>query len=149
MSEWLGVLCLATVPVTFRLLNEGGLPPTIEFCAYLSRALAFGKTESQVREELGSQSSNEALVKSKIFEGNKPTNSIMFQKLNPATLGSLIAMYEHKIHVQGAVWGINSYDQMGVELGKVLAKAILGQLGSAGDVKGHDSSVSDSNTDPL
>lgn len=66
----------------------------------------------------------------------------MFQKLNPATLGSLIAMYEHKIHVQGAVWGINSYDQMGVELGKVLAKAILGQLGSEGDVKGHDSSVS-------
>lgn len=110
--------------------------------ADMHRALAFGKTETQVREELGSQSSNEALVKSKIFEGNKPTNSIMFQKLNPATLGSLIAMYEHKIHVQGAVWGINSYDQMGVELGKVLAKAILGQLGSEGDVKGHDSSVS-------
>ena len=106
------------------------------------RALAFGKTETQVREELGAESSNEALVKSKIFEGNKPTNSIMFQKLNPATLGSLVAMYEHKIHVQGAIWGINSYDQMGVELGKVLAKAILGQLGSEGDVKGHDSSVS-------
>lgn len=84
-----------------------------------SRALAFGKTESQVREELGSASSNAALVKSKIFEGNKPTNSIMFQKLTPGTLGALVAMYEHKIHVQGAIWGINSYDQMGVELGKV------------------------------
>lgn len=105
------------------------------------RALAFGKTEDQVRQELGSQSSNEALVKSKIFEGNKPTNSIMFKKLTPGTLGALIAMYEHKIHVQGAIWGINSYDQMGVELGKVLAKNILAQLGKEEDVKGHDSST--------
>lgn len=70
-------------------------------------------------QELGGAANNAALVKSKIFEGNKPTNSIMFQKLTPGTLGSLIAMYEHKIHVQGAIWGINSYDQMGVELGKV------------------------------
>ena len=107
-----------------------------------TRALAFGKTETQVREELGAQSSNAALVKSKIFEGNKPTNSIMFQKLTPGTLGALIALYEHKIHVQGAIWGINSYDQMGVELGKVLAKAILKQLPSEGSVQGHDSSVS-------
>lgn len=107
------------------------------------RALAFGKTEEQVIEELGpEQAKNDALVKSKIFAGNKPTNSIMFQKLTPKTLGSLIALYgrcrfayglpcfkstnrgvivlaEHKIHVQGAIWGINSYDQMGVELGKV------------------------------
>nr|ODN87912.1 glucose-6-phosphate isomerase [Cryptococcus depauperatus CBS 7841] len=106
-------------------------------------ALAFGKTEEQVIQELGSeQSKNSALVKSKIFEGNKPTNSIMFQKLTPSTLGALIALYEHKIHVQGAIWGINSYDQMGVELGKVLAKAILKQLGSEKDVQGHDSSVS-------
>lgn len=104
-------------------------------------ALAFGKTEEQVREELGSAASNAALVKSKIFEGNKPTNSIMFQKLNPGTLGALVAMYEHKIHVQGAIWGINSYDQMGVELGKVLAKNILAQLGNESDVKGHDSST--------
>lgn len=106
------------------------------------RALAFGKTEKQVIEELGSeQSKNSALVKSKIFEGNKPTNSIMFQKLTPGTLGALVALYEHKIHVQGAIWGINSYDQMGVELGKVLAKAILKQLGSESDVQGHDSST--------
>lgn len=86
---------------------------------YRDRALAFGKTESQVTQELGVESKNAALVKSKIFEGNKPTNSIMFQKLTAGTLGALIAMYEHKIHVQGAIWGINSYDQMGVELGKV------------------------------
>lgn len=84
------------------------------------RALAFGKTEQQVVQELGpKQSQNAALVKSKIFEGNKPTNSILFQKLTPGTLGALVALYEHKIHVQGAIWGINSYDQMGVELGKV------------------------------
>ncbi|KAJ9108062.1 phosphatidylinositol N-acetylglucosaminyltransferase subunit gpi1 [Naganishia adeliensis] len=105
-------------------------------------ALAFGKTEEQVREELGAkQSKNEALVKSKIFQGNKPTNSILFQKLTPKTLGSLIAMYEHKIHVQGAIWGINSYDQMGVELGKVLAKNILAQLGDESKVTGHDAST--------
>ncbi|RSH82693.1 glucose-6-phosphate isomerase [Apiotrichum porosum] len=104
-------------------------------------ALAFGKTEAEVVKELGAQSSNAALVKSKIFEGNKPTNSIMFQKLTPGTLGALIALYEHKIHVQGAIWGINSYDQMGVELGKVLAKAILKQLPSPADVTGHDSST--------
>ncbi|WWC60968.1 glucose-6-phosphate isomerase [Kwoniella dejecticola CBS 10117] len=105
-------------------------------------ALAFGKTEEEVRKELGAEASkNAALVKSKIFEGNKPTNSILFQKLTPGTLGALVALYEHKIHVQGAIWGINSYDQMGVELGKVLAKNILKQLGSESDVQGHDSST--------
>ncbi|KAK4046340.1 glucose-6-phosphate isomerase [Microbotryomycetes sp. JL201] len=104
-------------------------------------ALAFGKTEDQVRKELGAQASNEALLKSKVFEGNRPTNSILFQKLTPKTLGSLIAMYEHKIFVQGCIWGINSFDQMGVELGKVLAKTILAQLGEASKVVNHDSST--------
>ncbi|KAI0037169.1 Glc-6-P isomerase [Vararia minispora EC-137] len=103
-------------------------------------ALAFGKTEEQVRKELGSGAS-EALVKSKVFEGNRPTNSIMFPLLTPAVLGSLIALYEHKIFTQGVIWGINSFDQMGVELGKVLAKAILAQLDKPEDVKGHDSST--------
>jgi glucose-6-phosphate isomerase len=102
----------------------------------------------------------EALIKSKVFEGNRPSNSIIFPQLTPATLGSLIAMYEHKIFTQGVIWGINSYggslvsphqsiltnglfpDQMGVELGKVLAKNILAQLNEPADVKGHDSSVS-------
>ncbi|KAI8461268.1 glucose-6-phosphate isomerase [Phakopsora pachyrhizi] len=105
-------------------------------------ALAFGKNEEAVKKELGPQDlKNEALVKSKVFEGNKPTNAILFQKLTPGTLGALIAMYEHKIFVQGAIWGINSFDQMGVELGKVLAKNILGQLKSPNEVKGHDSST--------
>ncbi|KAG0139127.1 hypothetical protein CROQUDRAFT_666887 [Cronartium quercuum f. sp. fusiforme G11] len=104
-------------------------------------ALAFGKDEAAVKEELGAEAKNEALTKSKVFEGNKPTNSILFQKLTPGTLGALLAMYEHKIFVQGAIWGINSFDQMGVELGKVLAKRILAQLGNPNDVKGHDSST--------
>ncbi|KZT20856.1 glucose-6-phosphate isomerase [Neolentinus lepideus HHB14362 ss-1] len=103
-------------------------------------ALAFGKTEEQVKQELGPNASD-ALIKSKVFEGNKPSNSIMFPKLTPATLGALIALYEHKIFVQGVVWGINSFDQMGVELGKVLAKNILAQLNKPEDVKGHDSST--------
>ncbi|KXN85816.1 Glucose-6-phosphate isomerase, partial [Leucoagaricus sp. SymC.cos] len=103
-------------------------------------ALAFGKTEEQVKKELGPNAS-QALVKSKVFEGNRPSSSIMFDLLDPATLGALIALYEHKIFVQGMVWGINSFDQMGVELGKVLAKKILAQLNAPGDVQGHDSST--------
>ncbi|KAJ7687560.1 glucose-6-phosphate isomerase [Mycena olivaceomarginata] len=103
-------------------------------------ALAFGKTEEEVRKELG-PGQTEALYKSKVFEGNRPSNSLIFPKLTPATLGALIALYEHKIFVQGVVWGINSFDQMGVELGKVLAKNILAQLETPADVKGHDSST--------
>lgn len=102
-------------------------------------ALAFGKSEEEVKKELGPNAS-EALVKSKVFEGNRPTNSILFDQLDPYTLGALIALYEHKIHVQGSIWGINSYDQMGVELGKVLAKTILGEI-DAGKVGTHDSST--------
>lgn len=103
-------------------------------------ALAFGKTEQEVRKELGSGAS-EALVKSKVFEGNRPSNSILFPLMTPRTLGALIALYEHKIFTQGVIWGINSFDQMGVELGKVLAKNILSQLNDPSDVTGHDSST--------
>jgi glucose-6-phosphate isomerase len=109
-------------------------------------ALAFGKSEAEVKAELGAEASNEFLVKSKVFEGNRPTNSIMVKKLTPATLGALVAMYEHKIAVQGFVWSINSFDQYGVELGKVLAKKILplleGTDASKVDGAGHDSSTS-------
>ena len=76
-----------------------------------------------------------------MFEGNRPTNSILFQKLTPQTLGSLIALYEHKIFTQGVIWNINSFDQWGVELGKQLAKAILPELEGAGKVTTHDSST--------
>jgi glucose-6-phosphate isomerase len=103
-------------------------------------ALAFGKTEAEVRKELGSGAS-EALVKSKVFEGNRPSSSILFPLMTPRTLGALIALYEHKIFTQGVIWGINSFDQMGVELGKVLAKNILSQLNNPSDVTGHDSST--------
>jgi glucose-6-phosphate isomerase len=77
----------------------------------------------------------------RIFDGNKPSNSIMFKLLTPRTLGSLIALYEHKIFVQGVIWNIFSFDQWGVELGKVLAKKILGELKSTEEISSHDSST--------
>jgi glucose-6-phosphate isomerase len=110
-----------------------------------TEALMKGKTADEVRAELkGSKLSPEALEKlvpQKCFAGNRPTNSILFQKLTPRTLGSLIALYEHKIFTQGIVWNINSFDQWGVELGKQLAKAILPELTAPGDVTSHDSST--------
>ena len=75
------------------------------------------------------------------FEGNQPTNSIVMDKLTPYNLGSLVAMYEHKIFVQGVIWNINSYDQWGVELGKKLAKNILQEVTSGSDQHDHDSST--------
>ncbi|KAK4515775.1 uncharacterized protein ATC70_010729 [Mucor velutinosus] len=105
-----------------------------------TEALMVGKNEQQVRAEMGANV-QENIVPHKVFKGNKPTNSFLFQKLTPATLGSLIAMYEHKIFVQGAIWDINSYDQWGVELGKQLAKAILPELTSSGRVESHDAST--------
>ena len=77
----------------------------------------------------------------KTFSGNRPSNSILFQKLTPRTLGSLIALYEHKIFTQGVIWNINSFDQWGVELGKQLAKAILPELKVPGPVSSHDAST--------
>ena len=77
----------------------------------------------------------------KIFDGNKPTNSILFRKLTPATLGSLIAMYEHKIFIQGVIWNIFSFDQWGVELGKQLAKQIQPELSDGRPVNTHDGST--------
>ncbi|KAI8073978.1 glucose phosphate isomerase a [Gongronella butleri] len=105
-----------------------------------TEALMVGKTEEQVRAEMGAKVV-ENIVPHKIFQGNRPTNSIMFQKLTPATLGALLAMYEHKIFVQGVVWDINSFDQWGVELGKQLAKVIQPELTQAGTVSSHDAST--------
>ena len=111
-----------------------------------TEALMKGKTEAEVREELQAAGKTaeeiDALLPFKVFEGNKPTNSILFDKLTPRTLGSLIAMYEHKIFVQGIVWNIFSFDQWGVELGKQLAKTILSELESGQSGTGHDSSTS-------
>ncbi len=110
-----------------------------------TEALMKGKTAKQVREELKAAGMTkqeiELLLPHKIFEGNRPTNSLVVQKITPRTLGALIALYEHKIFVQGIIWNINSFDQWGVELGKQLAKAILPELQSKATVATHDSST--------
>ena len=109
-----------------------------------TEALLNGKTEAQVQAEFDKQGLSkekaEFLLPFKVFSGNKPTNTILIQKLTPENLGSLIALYEHKIFVQGIIWNIFSYDQWGVELGKQLANSILSEINS-GDVKKHDSST--------
>jgi glucose-6-phosphate isomerase len=101
-------------------------------------ALAFGKTPEQVREE----GTPEEIVPHRVMEGNRPSNVILAERLDPRTLGSLVALYEHSVFTQGAIWGIDSFDQWGVELGKVLAKAIIPQLQSADEPElEHDSST--------
>ncbi|MFB9865112.1 glucose-6-phosphate isomerase [Rufibacter immobilis] len=110
-----------------------------------TEALMNGKDEAQVIDEMHRLSCSEEEIQTlkafKIFEGNRPTNSILFKQLDPRTLGSLIAMYEHKIFVQGVIWNVYSFDQWGVELGKQLAKKILPELTSAEEVTSHDSST--------
>jgi glucose-6-phosphate isomerase len=110
-----------------------------------TEALMRGKTPDEVRAELKKDGLTgerlEKLIPHKVFTGNRPTNSILFPKLDPRTLGMLIALYEHKIFTQGIVWDINSFDQWGVELGKQLAKAILPELEAPGAVTGHDGST--------
>jgi glucose-6-phosphate isomerase len=101
-------------------------------------ALAFGKTPEEVRAE----GTPEEVVPHRVMEGNRPSNTILAERLTPAALGSLVALYEHSAFTQGAVWGIDSFDQWGVELGKVLAKAIIPELESEAEPElGHDSST--------
>jgi glucose-6-phosphate isomerase len=101
-------------------------------------ALAFGKTAEEVRAE----GTAEAVVPHRVMEGNRPSNTILAERLTPATLGSLVALYEHSVFTQGAIWGIDSFDQWGVELGKVLAKAIIPELESSAEPQlRHDSST--------
>ena len=110
-----------------------------------TEALMKGKTEEEVTNELINSNLNkeqiEQLLVYKLFEGNKPTNSILASSLNEKTLGALIACYEHKIFVQGIIWNIYSFDQWGVELGKKLAGNILPQLSSPEKITDHDSST--------
>ena len=110
-----------------------------------TEALMKGKSREEVEEELKASGMDKDAVAFhapfRAFEGNRPTNSILFREVTPRTLGSLIAMYEHKIFVQGIVWNIYSFDQWGVELGKVLARKILPELGSAEEIIAHDSST--------
>ncbi|TKE93656.1 glucose-6-phosphate isomerase [Vibrio kanaloae] len=110
-----------------------------------TEALAFGKTKETVEAEFlaaGKTAEEVAeLVPFKVFEGNRPTNSILVKQINPRSLGNLIAMYEHKIFVQGVIWNIFSFDQWGVELGKQLANQILPELADDAQVTSHDSST--------
>ncbi len=127
--------------------NPLGQHHKILIANYLAQteALMKGKTADEVRAELEKSGMDKAriekLVPHKVFTGNRPTSSILVDEINPRTLGRLIALYEHKIAVQGAIWNINSYDQWGVELGKQLAKAILPELDGPGRVSSHDSST--------
>ncbi|MDO9162674.1 MAG: glucose-6-phosphate isomerase [Methylococcaceae bacterium] len=105
-------------------------------------ALMKGKTQTEVTRDLSvSDQADEVFVASKVFEGNKPSNAFLFTKLTPKTLGSVIALYEHKIFVQGIIWNINSFDQMGVQLGKILANEILPELQNDDIITSHDCST--------
>src|SRR5262249_43979649 len=103
-----------------------------------AQALAFGKTEDEVRAE----GTPNAVVPHRVMEGNRPSNVILAEKLTPRILGVLVALYEHSVFTQGTVWGIDSFDQWGVELGKVLAKQIIPELESDAEPElEHDSST--------
>ncbi len=103
-----------------------------------SEALAFGKTREQVKAE----GTPDWLVPHRVFEGNRPSNTIVAERLTPETLGKLVALYEHSVYTQGVIWGVDSFDQWGVELGKVLAKRIIPELESRAEPKlDHDSST--------
>ena len=110
-----------------------------------SEALMKGKNAEEVREELVKEGYDgkelEGLLPHKVFPGNRPSNTLLFSKLTPEMLGQLVALYEHKVFVQGTIWNINSFDQWGVELGKQLAKAILPDIKNSGKVAVHDSST--------
>jgi len=149
----------------FQLLHQGTKPVPADFliparsknplgeqhCVLLAnyfaqtRALMKGKTEAQARAELEAAGSSEEVIKDvlphKIFEGNKPTNSIIFESLDPRTLGALLAMYEHKVFVQGVIWDINSFDQWGVEYGKQLASDIQEELRNRQQTSAYDDST--------
>jgi glucose-6-phosphate isomerase len=103
-----------------------------------AEALAFGKTTEQVKAE----GTPDWLVPHRVFEGNRPSNTILAERLSPETLGKLTALYEHIVFTQGAIWQIDSFDQWGVELGKVLAQRIIPELESVAEPKlAHDSST--------
>ncbi|CAK5091973.1 unnamed protein product [Meloidogyne enterolobii] len=128
---------------------SGGLHHTILLANFLAQteALMKGKSSEEVESELKQSGMDETKIKEilphKVFEGNRPTNTLLLPKITPNTLGSLIAIYEHKIFVQGIIWGINSFDQWGVELGKQLAKVIQSELQKEDNepITTHDSST--------
>ena len=114
-------------------------------CLAQTEALMRGKTEAEARAELKAQGHSEVAINElaphKVFPGNRPSTTIMYRKLGPRTIGMLLALYEHRVFIMGAVWRINSFDQWGVELGKQLATAIVSDLGSVEDIDSHDAST--------
>jgi glucose-6-phosphate isomerase len=139
------------IPVDFLLAARPheDMPPhhakLVANCLAQSEALMLGKTKEEVVAELKAQGLDKdkikALTPHKMFPGNRPSNTLMYPRLTPEILGSLIALYEHKVFVQGTIWGVNSYDQWGVELGKQLAKALLPKVEGAEKADGHDAST--------
>ncbi|XP_033225656.1 glucose-6-phosphate isomerase [Belonocnema kinseyi] len=134
-------------PVLSHNKVQGDLHHKILLANFLAQteALMKGKNKEQAKEEIEksglSPDQVNLLLQHKVFEGNRPTNSILVKRVSPFILGALIAMYEHKIFIQGIIWDINSFDQWGVELGKQLAKAIEPELNSADKITSHDSST--------
>uniref|UniRef100_A0A8C9JRV5 Glucose-6-phosphate isomerase n=1 Tax=Panthera tigris altaica TaxID=74533 RepID=A0A8C9JRV5_PANTA len=139
--------CDFLIPVQTQHPIRKGLHHKILMANFLAQteALMKGKSTEEARKELQAAGKSpedfEKLLPHKVFEGNRPTNSIVFTKLTPFILGALIAMYEHKIFVQGIIWDINSFDQWGVELGKQLAKKIEPELDGSSPVTSHDAST--------
>ena len=139
------------VPVDFLLAIQSHYPIgnhhslLMANCFAQSEALMRGKTETEAKQDLIAQGLSgealEQLLPHKIFAGNRPSNTLLYQQLDPHTLGMLIALYEHKVFVQGAIWNINSFDQWGVELGKQLAGTIADEIQSDVETRSHDSST--------
>lgn len=140
---------IAPIDLIASLDGRGSLPGHHEILLgnMFAQAEAFlrGKTLDEARAELRAAGLDEpavqALAPFKVFDGNRPTNTLLLQRLDPRCLGALIALYEHKIFVQGAIWQINSFDQWGVELGKQLAHTIVGELDGSTEAAAHDSST--------
>ena len=139
------------IPVDFLVAAQPheALPPhhakLVANCLAQSEALMLGKTKEEVVAELKAQGLDndriKALTPHKMFPGNRPSNTLIYPRLTPEILGGLIALYEHKVFVQGTIWGVNSYDQWGVELGKQLAKALLPKVEGTAKADGHDAST--------
>jgi glucose-6-phosphate isomerase len=114
-------------------------------CIAQTEALLRGKSADEVRAELAARGMQgeelERLTPHRVFPGNRPSNTIVLRRLDPRSLGALIALYEHKVFVQGAIWNVNSFDQWGVELGKQLAGGVLGDLEAGRPGSGHDAST--------
>ena len=141
----------SVIPCDFLVsaLPQEELPPhhvkLVANCLAQSEALMLGKSAEEVVAELEKMGKTaeeiEKLTPHKMFPGNRPSNTLVYERLNPETLGKLIALYEHKVFVMGAIWNINSFDQWGVELGKQLAKALLPKVEGTVSAEGHDSST--------